>query len=76
MSAFFDEVYARYGKPGEFVKQARAKMALHKISRGRLATRSGFPAPRISEWLNGRVAPSLATMLVLDETLETIIEEG
>jgi transcriptional regulator with XRE-family HTH domain len=76
MSAFFDEIHARYSKPAEFVKRARAKMALHGLTLGAVAARSGFQATHVSKWLNGRVKPGMDTMVVLDEAIETLIQEG
>jgi transcriptional regulator with XRE-family HTH domain len=75
MSAFFDEVHARYGDPKAFTKKLRQSMVLHGITQGAVASRSGFQPSDLSRWLNMRVTPDMATMVILDETLETLIKK-
>jgi hypothetical protein len=77
LRALFEEVHARYGDAEVFVRELQRTMVRHGVTQGQLAERSGYPAPRISEWLgvNRRHRPSLETRLILDEALLCLIEE-
>jgi hypothetical protein len=77
LPAVWEVIYARYGDPEAFVAELQREMVRHGISQYLLAERSGYPAPRVSEWLgvSRRRRPCLETMLVLDEALLCLIEE-
>jgi transcriptional regulator with XRE-family HTH domain len=76
VSAFFDEIHARYRDPAAFVRMVRSKMQLHGITQGAVAARSGFGAAEVSRWIGSKSrVPTMATMLILDEAVERIIEE-
>lgn len=76
MSAFFDEIHARYHDADEFVRKLKSRMALHGITQGVVARRSGFHPTHISRWIGKRrsVKPTMETMVLLDETLERLIQ--
>lgn len=74
MSAFFEELWERYRERDKFLKRIKSEMALHGISQGRVAVRSGFQPADVSRWLNGHVRPGMETMAVLDETVELLIK--
>lgn len=73
MSAFFDELWARYKEPDTFVRRLRDRMRLHNITQGQLAERSGYDRPHVSRWLNLRRKPDMGTMAVLDEAVDNLI---
>lgn len=50
-------------------------MVNHRISRAALSRRSGFDPSHVTRWLNGKVTPSLKTMVTLDQALTELIEE-
>lgn len=70
---FFQEVWRRYTDPSAFVTRLREALKAHGITQSRLAATAGFQQPNVSVWLTGRKAPSMATMLLLDEALEKLI---
>lgn len=80
MTPFFDEVHTRYGDPEAFVVEIQARMVRYGITQGQLAERSGFPAPRLTEWLGknrrNHWRPSMESMVILDEALEWLIQGG
>lgn len=73
---FYDEIHRRYRKPRAFITQLKAKMELHGVSQAAVARVSGFHPTNVSRWLgeNERVLPTMETMVILDETVDRIIE--
>lgn len=74
MSAFFTEIRSRYADPTAFIRSLKARMALHGITQADVARRSGFNPTHVSRWLGRRqsVAPTMETMVLLDETVERL----
>jgi transcriptional regulator with XRE-family HTH domain len=75
---FYSEAWERYRDPVAFVARVQARMKRHRVSQAALARRAGFQEPAVSRWLGGNPSrkPSMETMLIIDETLDLIIEEG
>lgn len=73
--AFFDEVHTRYGDRRLFVRHLRASMILHNITQGALARTSGFCPTQVNKWLSGRRTPTMDTMVILDEALQSLLNE-
>lgn len=74
MKQLHDEVQRRYGNVGAFVDRLHHRMEAHGITQAELARRAGYETGNVSRWINGRVEPSLRTMLVLDEAVEQLVE--
>lgn len=74
---FYDVVHQRYGNPQRFITELRSRMKLHGVSQGKLARVAGYDPANISRWVGDsrNVCPSLEVMLVLDEALDTIIDD-
>lgn len=68
-----DELKARYGEPERFLEHARAQMALHNIAKRALAREAGIDHSQLRGWFNGRVTPTLESMLRLDAALKRLI---
>lgn len=75
MSALYSAVRERYGKPAKFVAQLKLRMQAHEITQSQLAKRVGYHASHVSGWLRGRVIPSMATMMNLDEACDQLIDD-
>lgn len=69
-----DEVQRRYGNAVDFIERLYARMQAADITQAELARMAGYETGNVSRWINGRVEPSLQTMLVLDEAVERLEE--
>ena len=69
-----DIIEERYGDPYRFLANVKKWMYDNDISQSALAAEAGLDTSNINRWLNGRVAPSLKNMLIIDEALERLLQ--
>jgi transcriptional regulator with XRE-family HTH domain len=72
----FAEIHERYGDPALFLRNLAFRMKEHEISQGALARRAGYHPSHVNHWLRGRKAPTMHSMVLLDEALTELIEEA
>ncbi|MGE0278310.1 MAG: helix-turn-helix transcriptional regulator [Nitrospiraceae bacterium] len=70
-----DEIERRYGNPEDFISSCRLALQDAGLTQTALAAEAGFDLGHVNSWLNGRVVPSVKTMLILDEALERLLED-
>jgi len=66
----------RYGDPVRFCRNLHLWLHENGVTQIHLAARSGMDPANINRWLRGHVRPSVKNMLILDEALERILEDG
>ncbi len=71
-----DQIESRYGDPATFVSRLKRTLWDSGVTQAALAQETGFSAPNVNKWLNGRVTPSLKTMIILDEALERLTDDS
>lgn len=71
-----DIIERRYGDPETFVINVKVWLHQHGISQLALAAECGMDASNLNRWLNGHIRPSLKNMLLVDEGLERLIDQG
>ena len=67
---------ARYGDPRTFIMNVRLWMTENHITQQVLADEMGLDMTNINRWMNHRIIPSLRTMLLMDVSIERIIERS
>jgi transcriptional regulator with XRE-family HTH domain len=73
MSVQHQQIRERYGNKASFIRKLKSTMLLHGITQSELAKASGYPASNISRWLSHGAEPTLDTVLVLDEAMESLL---
>ena len=69
---FFDRIWSTYGAPAAFVANLSQRMLDSDVSQHALARASGYDPSHINHWLRGRKAPSMHSMVLLDEAMHRL----
>lgn len=75
MPTLYETIHQRYGNVDAFIERVNRTLRDLKVPKLALAEAAGVDPREVYRWLNGRRAPGLQNMLLLDEALELLQEQ-